>query len=60
MLDNDAPGLRAQAKYLELYPWLISVILPQENSKDITDKYYEYKLLGKKQEVLDYITKTIK
>ena len=59
MLDNDEAGIKAQKKYTDLYPWLISVVLPKGNTKDITDRYYEYKVNSRKQEVLDYVTKTI-
>lgn len=42
-LDTDEAGIKAQAKYMEMYPWLIP-ITPGKfvNSKDATDYYVEH------------------
>lgn len=46
-LDNDEAGLKAQAKYLELYPDLIPVLMDTKPKlKDPTDLYHDTKLRG--------------
>ena len=44
-LDPDGPGLDAQEKYLEMYPWLWNCIVPDEIvEKDPTDFYEIHRL----------------
>jgi hypothetical protein len=59
-LDNDAPGIRAQAKYLEKYPQLKPIIMNKGLvAKDVTDLYLLYKKQGREQDVLTYSRKLI-
>ena len=59
MLDSDGPGLAAQLKYVNEYPWLIPIILPDfYGKKDLTDVYTAAKKVGKRQKVLDWVKKT--
>ena len=62
MLDLDGPGIKAQQKYLDMYPWLIPITLDPMgfDVKDLTDLYREAKKVGKQQRVLDWVIKTFK
>lgn len=59
-LDNDAPGIRAQNRYIEEYPQLIPITMKKGLvAKDPTDLYFLYKKEQRQQEVLQYIEKLI-
>ena len=59
-LDNDAPGIRAQARYLDKYPTLIPIIMDQRlHAKDPTDLYALSKLDNKHEKALAYIRSLI-
>lgn len=59
-LDNDEAGRKAQAKYMEMYPWLEPIefdeFIPES---DPTDLYSRAKKEGKKEIALSYIKQLI-
>lgn len=60
MLDSDAPGIKAQQKYLDLYPWLIPLTVPDlYNQKDITDIYTEAKKIGGEKGIIKLLKEMI-
>lgn len=59
-LDNDEAGQKAQAEYLELYPWLIPVVFNSFiKDSDPTDLFTRVKEEGKRDIALAYIKQLI-
>lgn len=59
-LDNDDAGKTAQARYLELYPWLIPIVFDDfVQESDPTDLFTRYKREGKREMALAYLKQLI-
>jgi hypothetical protein len=59
-LDNDAAGREAQAKYLDLYPWLIPIVFDSYvKDSDPTDLFTRAKKQGIKDQALAYLKQLI-
>jgi hypothetical protein len=55
-LDGDGPGIVAQARYMEMYPWLRPVVMDSNiEQKDPTDFYLEEKREGAATLALTYL-----
>ena len=60
-LDKDEAGINAQQRYMDLYPWLIPVIMDDSiEQKDPTDFFSVGKNLGQQDKVLAYLKQLIK
>ena len=60
MLDVDEPGIKAQNKYLDKYPWLIPLTPPcTYGTKDVTDWYKASKTESRQSEVIDWLNQNI-
>ena len=59
-LDGDEAGLKAQARYIEMYPWLVPVVMDSIiEQKDVTDFYTEGRKLNKADMVISYVKQLI-
>lgn len=59
-LDPDEAGIKAQNKYLEMYPWMIPIKFDEFiKQKDPTDLFLAAKKAGKKEVALKYLKQLI-
>lgn len=59
-LDPDKAGMASQLKYMQMYPWLIPIVMHESiEQKDVTDFYTEGKRLGQADKVISYISELI-
>jgi hypothetical protein len=59
-LDNDEAGIRAQAQYMEKYPWLIPIVFNDYiEESDPTDLFLNAKAKGVREVALRYIKQLI-
>ena len=55
-LDSDEAGVVAQQRYLDMYPWLIPIVMDENIlQKDVTDFYLEGVKQSQAQKVLNYV-----
>lgn len=59
-LDGDKAGIVAQLKYMEMYPWLVPIVMdPSIQQKDVTDLYTAAKQVKQTEQVLSYVNNLI-
>ena len=59
-LDSDKPGIQAQNKYIEKYPWLIPITFDSFiKEKDATDLFLKAKKTGKRELALNYLKQLV-